>query len=55
MPYCQDCGAWVSRNWIRVFGIDGNVDACRNCATIEELSKRTKTATDAAITDWREE
>ncbi len=37
MPYCSDCDAFITRDFIRVFGIDGEVHGCPNCMTYREL------------------
>lgn len=29
---CQGCGSHVSKQFVRVFGVDGGVDACPECA-----------------------
>lgn len=31
MPECQECGNHVSENFIRVFGVDGEVHGCPEC------------------------
>lgn len=39
MPTCNHCGAFVTRDFRRVFGSNDNeVYACLNCATMAELS-----------------
>lgn len=38
MPHCRDCGGYVTRNFIRVFGVDGAVSGCPNCTTYRELN-----------------
>ena len=38
MPTCGNCDAYVTRDFVRVFGIDGEVHACPNCTTHRELS-----------------
>lgn len=35
MPTCE-CGAWVSATWARVFGHDGEVASCTECAIVGE-------------------
>ncbi|MFC4438518.1 MULTISPECIES: DUF7563 family protein [Natrialbaceae] len=37
MPSCDDCGEYVTRDFIRVFGVDGKVHGCPHCATYREL------------------
>lgn len=37
MPKCQSCGNHVSESFIRVFGQDGKVVACRSCAGTAEI------------------
>jgi len=31
MPECQGCGNHVSQNFVRVFGVDGEVQGCQEC------------------------
>ena len=38
MPHCSDCGAYVTRDFIRVFGVDGTVSGCPDCTTYRELN-----------------
>lgn len=38
MPHCRDCGGYVTRDFIRVFGVDGAVSGCPNCTTYRELN-----------------
>lgn len=28
MPHCENCGEWVSDDYVRVFGRNGTVQAC---------------------------
>ncbi|WP_425498442.1 DUF7563 family protein [Natrinema soli] len=37
MPECSDCGRFVTRDFIRVFGIEGEVYGCPDCMTYREL------------------
>ncbi|WP_306059951.1 DUF7563 family protein [Natronococcus wangiae] len=37
MPICGDCGEYVTRDFIRVFGVDGEVHGCPDCTTYREL------------------
>lgn len=38
MPHCQNCDAYVTAAYARVFGDNTNeVHACRNCATAQEM------------------
>ncbi|MDS0476878.1 hypothetical protein [Natrinema sp. 1APR25-10V2] len=37
MPECGACGEFVTRDFIRVFGIDGEVHGCPTCTTYREL------------------
>ncbi len=39
MPECQNCGAFVTTDLIRVFGIDGEIHSCPECSTYRELTK----------------
>ncbi|WP_425498434.1 DUF7563 family protein [Natrinema soli] len=38
MPECDECGGFVTQDFIRVFGIEGEVHGCPNCMTRRELS-----------------
>lgn len=31
MPECKECGAHVTPDFVRVFGVDGEVHGCTNC------------------------
>ncbi|MDQ2049204.1 hypothetical protein RBH26_01775 [Natronolimnohabitans sp. A-GB9] len=37
MPTCGNCDGYVTRDFVRVFGIDGTVYGCPNCSTYREL------------------
>ncbi|TYL37847.1 hypothetical protein CV102_14020 [Natronococcus pandeyae] len=37
MPTCADCGEYVTRDFVRVFGVDGEVHGCPDCTTYREL------------------
>lgn len=37
MPSCGNCGEYVTRHFVRVFGIDGEVYGCPECSTYREL------------------
>ncbi|MFB1066333.1 hypothetical protein [Natrinema sp. H-ect4] len=37
MPTCSDCGEFVTRDFIRVFGVGGEVEGCPACRTNREL------------------
>lgn len=37
MPPCGNCGEYVTRHFVRVFGIDGEVYGCPECSTYREL------------------
>ncbi|MDS0475719.1 hypothetical protein [Natrinema sp. 1APR25-10V2] len=37
MPTCAECDAYVTRDFVRVFGIDGAVHGCPRCTTYREL------------------
>ncbi|SEW31549.1 DUF7563 family protein [Natrinema salifodinae] len=37
MPTCGNCGAYVTRDFVRVFGVDGDIQGCPDCATYREL------------------
>lgn len=34
---CQNCGAHVDKEYVRVRGVNGRVDACQNCTPMSEL------------------
>lgn len=31
MPECQNCGNFVTQDFVRVFGVDGKVEGCTEC------------------------
>jgi hypothetical protein len=31
MPECQECGAHVTQDFVRVFGVEGKVYGCTEC------------------------
>lgn len=37
MPTCGECDAYVTSDFIRVFGINGEVHGCPNCTSYREL------------------
>lgn len=37
MPMCANCESYVTRDFIRVFGVDGDVYGCPHCTTYSEL------------------
>ncbi len=37
MPACNNCEEVVTREFVRVFGTEGEVYACSSCATVAEL------------------
>ncbi|WP_436343977.1 DUF7563 family protein [Natronorubrum sp. FCH18a] len=37
MPHCSDCDAFVTRDFIRVFGVNGEVNGCPSCMTYRKL------------------
>ncbi|NUB91168.1 hypothetical protein HT576_09060 [Haloterrigena sp. SYSU A121-1] len=37
MPTCGECDAYVTSDFVRVFGIDGEVYGCPDCTTYREL------------------
>lgn len=39
MPNCQDCGGYITRDFVRVFGVNGAVAGCPNCTTYRELQE----------------
>lgn len=46
MPECDSCEGHVSPNFVRVFGIDGTVIACLNCATVPIVRAQHKRLTE---------
>ncbi|WP_164721987.1 DUF7563 family protein [Haloterrigena salifodinae] len=38
MPRCGNCDAYVTSDFIRVFGVNDKVHGCPNCSTYRELS-----------------
>lgn len=38
MPYCNDCGGFVSKAFVRVCGRDGDVAACLDCRDKTEIT-----------------
>lgn len=53
MPNCRNCGSHVSRAFCRVYGLGGEVRACRACATDRELSRGA--ATGEVVSDFGKE
>lgn len=41
MPTCSNCGGYVTRDFVRVFGVDGAVNGCPDCSTYRELQNGT--------------
>ncbi|WP_162832287.1 DUF7563 family protein [Natronolimnohabitans innermongolicus] len=41
MPTCGECDAYVTADFVRVFGVNGEVSGCPNCATYRELQNGT--------------
>ncbi|MDS0477073.1 hypothetical protein [Natrinema sp. 1APR25-10V2] len=37
MPSCSECGEHVTRDYVRVFGVDGAVHGCPTCSTYRDL------------------
>lgn len=37
MPSCTECGEHVTRDYVRVFGVDGEVHGCPSCSTYRDL------------------
>lgn len=42
MANCQNCGSHVSNDFVRVFGIDGDVHGCPSCRTFRDLQEAQK-------------
>ncbi len=38
MPHCANCDGYITQDFIRVFGVEGTVASCPNCATYRELA-----------------
>ncbi len=50
MPTCEECDAYVTRDFVRVFGIDGNVHGCPHCSTYRELQDGEGAGRDTGVT-----
>lgn len=37
MPTCRNCDRYVTRDFVRVFGLEGELHGCPNCTTYREL------------------
>lgn len=37
MLICGSCDEYVTRDFVRVFGADGEIQGCPNCTTYREL------------------
>ena len=37
MPECAECGGHVTRDYVRVFGLEGEVDGCPHCMSYREI------------------
>lgn len=37
MPFCNNCERYVSHDFVRVFGRDGEVEHCLDCARNADL------------------
>ncbi|WP_435346370.1 DUF7563 family protein [Haloarchaeobius sp. HRN-SO-5] len=37
MPTCNNCGQYVSHDFVRVFGMSGEVESCIDCARNVDL------------------
>lgn len=42
MPECQNCGAFVTTDFVRVFGVNGKIVDCPSCATYSEVTEQTR-------------
>jgi len=38
MPECQNCGAFVTADFVRVFSVDGELHNCPSCTSYRELT-----------------
>jgi len=39
MPSCGNCGEFVTVDYLRVFGLSGEVDGCPACMTYQEIKQ----------------
>jgi len=39
MPECSNCGEHITPDFIRIFGVDGEVHSCPACSTYAELKE----------------
>lgn len=39
MPTCDNCDEYVTRDFVRVFGVEGKVLSCPHCTTYRELQE----------------
>lgn len=37
MPECGNCGSHVTKDFVRVFGCNGEVNGCVECTTFNDL------------------
>lgn len=37
MPTCDNCGEYVTHNFVRVFGVDGAIRGCPGCMRYSKL------------------
>lgn len=44
MPQCDNCGAHLTPEYVRVFGVDGEVPACLHCTTNTEAREAAREA-----------
>jgi len=42
MPDCENCGRHVTSDFLRVFGVDGEVHGCPNCTTTANIQEAQK-------------
>ncbi|WP_455429728.1 DUF7563 family protein [Natrarchaeobaculum sulfurireducens] len=39
MPNCDNCDEFVTADYVRVFGLNGEVDGCPACMTYREIQQ----------------
>lgn len=42
MPECSECGGHVTSDFVRVFGIDGEIHGCPNCTANAQVAEAQK-------------
>jgi len=44
MPECQNCGSHLTPEYVRVFGMEGEVSVCLHCTTNKEAREAARDA-----------